>query len=496
MNEASKCPVDQLDVLLDDHCSHQHSALLEHLETCSHCQRLLQELAAGEADWIAAREALFEDRVPNDLPGQQSNSEAPSDSTPRSHALSSLLHLLSPTDHPDSAGRIGSFEIVGIVGSGGMGVVLKARDPALDRFVAIKILAPHLASSDNGRKRFAREAKAAAAVLHDNVIPIYQVAQWQDLPYLVMPYLPDPSLGQRLEAEGKLELEAVLSVGTQIAKGLAAAHAQGLVHRDVKPANILLCQGTERAIITDFGLARASDDASLTRVGMLAGTPHYMSPEQARGEVVDQQSDLFSLGSVLFAMTTGEPPVNLELGSETIRQIASCKLPSLRDYDAHVPDWLARLVDWLHAPSPSRRPKSAAEVADLLEQCLAHLRQPDKTSLPEVLVARRFRGKRLAQSIGLSTLLVVVATFGVRNFTSNPSEEDQSPASKTSASSMIQTSPSRPSEATVPVQPAEAETIPAEHLEWDAPIQPLIELQDAVTDLRVRVEDGGQFPPE
>src|SRR5262249_23305682 len=151
------------------------------------------------------------------------------------------------------------------------------------------------------RRRFAREAKAAAAVVHDNVVPIHHVDTASGLPYLVMQYVPGPSLQQRLDASGPLELEEILRIGMQTAEGLAAAHAQGIVHRDVKPANILLENGVERVRLTDFGLARTVDDATQTQSGLLAGTPAYMAPEQARGEALDHRADLFSLGSVLYA---------------------------------------------------------------------------------------------------------------------------------------------------------------------------------------------------
>lgn len=137
---------------------------------------------------------------------------------------------------------------------------------------------------------------------------IYGVAEANGLPYLVMPYVRGTSLQRRLDDSGPLTVAEVLRIGMQTAAGLAAAHAQGLVHRDIKPAKILLSEGVERVQITDFGLARAADDASLTRTGVLAGTPQYMSPEQARGEAVDHRSDLFSLGSVLYATCTGRPP--------------------------------------------------------------------------------------------------------------------------------------------------------------------------------------------
>ncbi len=185
---------------------------------------------------------------------------------------------------------------------------LKGFEPALDRYVAIKLLAPHLATSGAARARFAREARAAAAVLHENVVAIHRVSEAKELPYLVMPYVAGDSLQKRLDEQGPMQLNEILRIGMQIAAGLAAAHAQGLVHRDIKPGNILLDKGVERVTITDFGLARAADDASLTRSGVIAGTPQYMSPEQARGEPLDGRSDLFSLGSVLYAMCVGRPP--------------------------------------------------------------------------------------------------------------------------------------------------------------------------------------------
>jgi serine/threonine protein kinase len=174
---------------------------------------------------------------------------------------------LDPTDDPRSMGRFAGYEIVGIVGHGGMGIVLKGFEASLNRYVAIKILAPRLATNGSARKRFAREAQAAAAVRHDNVIAIHRVDEWHGLPFLVMPYAGGISLQKRIDCDGPLSIEQTLRVGVQIASGLAAAHAQGLIHRDIKPANILLEQGVERVTITDFGLARAADDASVTRTG-------------------------------------------------------------------------------------------------------------------------------------------------------------------------------------------------------------------------------------
>ena len=279
-------------------------------------------------------------------------------------------------------GRWGTYEVVGVVGTGGMGVVLKAFDAALNRYVAIKVLAPHLGSSGAARKRFSREAQASAAVVHDNVIEIYDVAETAGLPYLVMPYVRGPSLQRRLDDGGPMALAEILRVGMQAAAGLAAAHAQGLVHRDVKPANILLADGIERVKLTDFGLARAADDASLTKTGVIAGTPQYMSPEQARGEAVDQRSDLFSLGSVLYAMCTGRPPFRAETSYGVLRRITDEEPRPIREINPEIPEWLCQIVAKLMAKRPDDRFQSAQEVAKLLEECLAHVQQPTVVPLP------------------------------------------------------------------------------------------------------------------
>ncbi len=218
------------------------------------------------------------------------------------------LGFLSPSDKPGQLGRLERYEVLEEIGRGGMGVVLKAFDPTLHRVVAIKVLAPQLATSGVARKRFLREAKAAAAVTHDHIVTIHAVDEANGLPYLVMQYVAGLSLQQRIDKDGPLELADILRIGMQTASGLAAAHGHGIVHRDIKPANILLEEGVQRVKITDFGLARAMDDASLTQSGFVAGSPLYMAPEQAHGEAMDHRADLFSLGSVLYTMCTGRPP--------------------------------------------------------------------------------------------------------------------------------------------------------------------------------------------
>src|SRR5205823_2188910 len=161
-----------------------------------------------------------------------------------------------------------------------------------------------------------------------------------------------------------------------IADGLAAAHRQGLVHRDIKPANILLENGVERVKITDFGLARAIDDASVTQSGVIAGTPMFMAPEQAAGEPVDHRADLFSLGSVLYAMCTGHPPFRASGTMAVLKRVIEDTSRPIRAINSDIPQWLCDIIAKLHAKNPTDRFQSAKELADLLGQHLAHLQQP------------------------------------------------------------------------------------------------------------------------
>ncbi len=360
-----------------DLSSHDELLLTGHLDQCTSCRDRLDELAADPASWTEAKEMLCDvvDQVTCTKPANNSDSLQ----------IEQVLAQLGPTDDPESLGRIGGYEVTGVIGSGGMGVVLKAHDRSLDRVVAIKVMSPHLASSGSARQRFAREAKAAAAVLHPNVIAIHGVSNDQSLPYLVMPYVRGASLQKRIDADGSLPTIDILRIGSQVAAGLAAAHEQGLVHRDIKPANILLEQGVERVAITDFGLARAVDDASMTRSGVIAGTPQYMSPEQARGEAIDARSDLFSLGSLIYAMCTGHSPFRAETSYGVLHRITHDAPRAVRELNPNIPEWLEKIVMKLLSKSREDRFESAEEVSELLEGCLAHIQHPTTTPLPVVV---------------------------------------------------------------------------------------------------------------
>jgi Leucine-rich repeat (LRR) protein len=301
------------------------------------------------------------------------------------------LDFLAPSQKPGSLGRLGHYEVLEVVGRGGMGTVFRAFDTKLHRVVALKALAPQLATSSAARQRFVREARAAAAVTHDHIIAIHAVEDAGPVPYLVMQFINGPTLQKKLDRTGQLPLKEILRIGLQIAEGLAGAHRQGLVHRDIKPANILLENGVERVKITDFGLARAGDDASLTHSGVVAGTPMYMSPEQADGLAVDFRSDLFSLGSVLYAMCTGRPPFRASSPMAVLKRVCEETPRPIQEVNPELPPWLGDLVARLHAKAPADRFASAREVADLLARHLAELQHggppstivlPPSTKLP------------------------------------------------------------------------------------------------------------------
>lgn len=407
-----------------------------HLDTCETCSEKLDQSTAGEADWHEAAELLRDE--PIDLePLSVVLSDADSGEVARhvvDDGVRRVLELLHPTDDPQMLGRIGGYEVVGVIGSGGNGVVLKAHDPALNRYVAIKVLAPHLASSGAARGRFAREAVAAAAVMHENVIAIHGVHEHGGLPFLVMPYVRGTSLQKRIDQKGTLALLEILRIGMQAAAGLAAAHAQGLVHRDIKPANILLADGVERVTITDFGLARAVDDASMTRSGIIAGTPQFMSPEQARGEAVDHRSDLFSLGSVLYAMCTGHPPFRADSSYGVLQRICQSTPRPIRQSNPDVPPWLCRLIQRLHEKDSDKRFQSAAEVADLLARCVAHVQQPLAQPLPNEL-REKHGGVRVPHRRAWAVALVgglAVAATSVALWLGSGSQSEQRPRPDTS----------------------------------------------------------------
>ncbi|MFK7818933.1 MAG: serine/threonine-protein kinase [Planctomycetaceae bacterium] len=415
-----RCHETPLDLVLACESNHpKYDSVVAHLDHCSDCQDRLDGLVADEAWWNQAKSALSDSKemaMPTDLPRADTIVVTELGSPQEIAQPAELLDVagfLSPPRHPEMLGRIGKYEVEREVGRGGMGIVVKGFDSELNRPVAIKLLAPHLASVGTARQRFIREARAAAAVVHDNVVAIHGIETEGRLPAIVMPLVSGSSLRAHVEQHGAMESVDVVRVGMQIASGLAAAHAQGLVHRDIKPANILLENDLNRVQITDFGLARAAHDSNLTHSGIIAGTPQFMSPEQALGETVDQRSDLFSLGAVLYFVATGELPFAGTTPMGVLQRVCNVTPRRVREINPQIPEQLESIIEKLLEKAPRDRFESAEELRQYLADYIAHLQQPTKRKPPKRIrtAARRRRSRLLATGTLVVAMLVAMGWF-------------------------------------------------------------------------------------
>ena len=364
MDEQEKC-LD--DVVLSrlaegalDESSGEGSESLHHLDRCAACRARLDELVGTgpEAEFEGSDSIGEGSRTLGDLMDHLKRNPTSSGSRVSEADLTFLL----PSNQPGVIGTIGSYEVLGVVAQGGMGVVLEARDPKLDRSVAIKVMSPAL-TVPGAKEKFLREARAAASLDHPNVLPVFAVDEQNGVPYLVMPLVAGETLQQRVDREGPLPLSALVDIGSKVARALAAAHEAGIVHRDVKPGNILLDAEDGRVWIADFGLARAGQDSSRSVTGTIAGTPQFMAPEQFETTEVDPRADLFSLGGVLHTMATGEPPFD---GASAVTAMRSVQQDRPRRI-SELPDWFADLIQKLLEKSPASRPGSAKIVAETIE---------------------------------------------------------------------------------------------------------------------------------
>jgi serine/threonine protein kinase/formylglycine-generating enzyme required for sulfatase activity/Leucine-rich repeat (LRR) protein len=322
------------------------------------------------------------------------------------------LGFLQPATRPDSLGRIGHYEVLQVLGQGGFGIVFRAFDDVLQRVVAVKVLAPQLAATSPARKRFLREARSSAQVRHENVVQVYEVGE-TPLPYIAMEFIPGETLQQRLNRIGPVDPAEVVRVGRQVAEGLAAAHATDLIHRDIKPGNVLLESGPQhRAKITDFGLARAADDASISQSGIIAGTPMYMAPEQALGHKLDQRADLFSLGSMLYQMVAGRAPFRANSTVAVLKRVAEDTPRDIREIIPETPKWLCDIIAKLHAKNPDDRYQSAREIADVLADCEQQLKThgtlKDYSRIPGGNPQPRRTGRKWKRAAAAVVLLLAV----------------------------------------------------------------------------------------
>ncbi len=324
-----------------------------------------------------------------------------------------LTTFLAPPQAKGELGRLGKYRVLEVLGHGGMGVVYRAEDPQLKRVVALKAMLPGLAAAHGAGPRFLREAQAMAALKHDHVVTIYQVDEARGIPFLAMEFLEGEPLEARLRRDARLPLSEVLRIGREVAEGLAAAHARGLIHRDIKPGNVWLEGPHGRVKILDFGLARASAQeaapaaTALTQRGAIIGTPAYMAPEQARGDALDARSDLFSLGVILYRLCTGRTPFRGRDTIATLMAVGTHQPPPPCRLNPEAPAGLSALVMRLLEKDPDRRPTSAADVVQAL-------RAMEQGRGGPAAPRRRRRAVRVAAVALLAALLGVTAAALIR----------------------------------------------------------------------------------
>jgi non-specific serine/threonine protein kinase len=310
---------------------------------------------------------------------------------------------------PLSAGtNVAHFRIVSRVGAGGMGEVYLAQDTKLDRAVALKILPAEFARDPERMSRFVQEAKAASALNHPNVAHIYEIGEAEGLHFIAMEYVEGESL--KTKSGRSMEASEILDIGIQIADALDAAHSKGITHRDIKPANVMLTARAQAKVL-DFGLAKLGPSAAAeaattytTATDVILGTPHYMSPEQALGRPVDQRSDLFSLGAVLYEMATGRVPFSGDSAAEILDRVTHAQPEAIARFNYNLPPELERIIRKCLEKDRDRRYQSAREL-------LVDLRNLKRDSDSGVKAAP-VRPARRAVNLALVVLAIAIVTAG------------------------------------------------------------------------------------
>lgn len=326
----------------------------------------------------------------------------------------------------------GQYVIERELGRGGMGVVYLAREVKLDRLVALKVLPPHLAADPTIRERFLREARTAAQLSHPNIVPIYRAEEIGGFAFFAMAYIEGENLAERIRDRGALPAPEVVRVLRESAWALAYAHARGVVHRDIKAANIMIERGTGRAVVTDFGIARDKGSSSLTSPGEVLGTAYFMSPEQANGAECDGRTDLYSLGVAGFQALSARLPFEGENPNAILVAVATRPAPSLREFAPQLSPALIDVIDRCLKADPNQRYATGEDLAAALGQAIGDATStPDSGKLDRVIPEEQAQAiwlraaqlqaeaasrleQRSRQGTGLTTLTQQVQTGGYR----------------------------------------------------------------------------------
>jgi len=469
------------------------STVAEHLDHCSACEHRARGLDS-ETDRILASirdPSAVWGSLPS--PAQHLDTLVGEGTADRQGRFASRFYpFLAPPVQQDEIGRLGNYRVLRLLGKGGMGYVFHAEDLALGRAVALKVMKPELGQDHESWQRFLREARLMAVLKHDHLATVYQAGQEGSVVYLAMELLQGESLLDWLKRRPSRDLAAILRLAREITSALAVIHARGLIHRDVKPANIWLEAPQQRVKLLDFGLARRlEEDTHLTQTGVVVGTPTFMSPEQARGESVDARTDLFSLGAVLYCLCTGTEPFRGPNVTAVLTALAVDTPRPVQDLEPRIPEALSDLVMELLAKRPQERPPSAEAVLERLQ----HIESGTPTPRPKsATVGHRMRlPQRLAGRrpvlVGLAMLLGLVAAgigLAVMRWFSGP------------ATPIISSAPaSQPAVATRPAVP-ETERVyinswkPVASRNWPLPLTPTGE---AMPNPFLKISVDGQESP-
>jgi serine/threonine protein kinase len=308
---------------------------------------------------------------------------------------------------------IGGSTIESFVAAGGMGLVYKARKKYLDKVVALKVLKPHLATVPSFLARFLREGKVASRLEHPGIVKVFDVGEDGGRYYLVMEFVEGRNLLDVVSVEGRMPAVKALRIGRQVAEALAYAHERGVVHRDIKPGNIILTDGGD-AKIADLGLARPiREDTEVTNPGAVVGTPVYMSPEQCRGTAIDARSDLYSLGATLYMLLGGKPPFRGDSTAALIHQVVNDLPKPLKTLAPDIPDKVVTIVQRMMAKHPVARFQTGHEIAEAIDQVILgrFTVASDARKKSTETEVRRFPWARLAGLVLVGTVLGTAAHF-------------------------------------------------------------------------------------